>query len=98
LRAPVEDRNPGCALKAAMCGTVQTADAVSHLRQQRATQVQALVGVVVPVVLVAPPQRHQQQPVDHVPEEVRLQRTRQVALSERLRPAKRGVPLPDTAC
>lgn len=41
--------------------------------QQRATQVQALVGIVVPVILRAPPQGYQQQPVDHVAEEVGLQ-------------------------
>lgn len=42
-------------------------------RQQRAPQVQALVGVVVPVILGAPPQGDQQQPVDHVAEEICLQ-------------------------
>jgi hypothetical protein len=40
-----------------------------QLREQWAAQVQPLVGIVVPVVVLPPPQRHQQQPVDHVPQE-----------------------------
>ena len=40
--------------------------------QQRPAQIQALVGVVIPVILAAAPQRHQQQPMDHVAEEVGL--------------------------
>ncbi len=40
--------------------------------QQGAAQVEPLVGVVVPVVLRAPPQRAQQQPVHHVAQEERL--------------------------
>ena len=41
-------------------------------RQQWAAQVQALGRVVVAVVLGAPPQRHQQQPVHDVAQEERL--------------------------
>jgi hypothetical protein len=52
-----------------------------QLSQQRAGQVQPLVCIVVPIILVPPPHGHQQQPLHHVAKKVCLHKRAHISFS-----------------